>query len=313
MRANSKLPLPEGKSVGTGLKEWKVRFSIRRGLRFVTHRFRAQRSSIVVWEMPMNNTARYFIVTLLAAAMPISVSAQNLSQTCTSPSFPSAETAIDSACGVAGSGGKEAAQNTAKNNFCAQGDTQAITFDKLKNLQTRVDNDHSIPFGRRGTATRHPGPATKREALDRMGEGNLVVLEAFVLKARQEGAESVNCASTVSNDPTNHDIHIALVATKTESNECNAIVAEMSPHHRPADWTAENVNKVAAAQASVKVTGQLFFDSSHSPCDNAESSPGDPKRFSLWEIHPIYKFEVCTGQCDQSTGWQSLSDWLRIH
>jgi len=241
--------------------------------------------------------------------------AQTLTQTCSTPSFPSNATPIDTACDAAGQGGKEAAQNQAKNNFCAQGEPQGTTFNQLKQLQVQVDSDTSIPFGRTKTADRQPGPATQRGALQQMGEGNLVVLKAFVLKARQEGPESVNCGKppqpgAVPNEPAYHDIHISLVPVDTETDECNGIVAEMSPHHRPAEWTAANVNKVASAHLPIRVTGQLFFDSSHGPCENGQASAGNPKRFSLWEIHPIYKFEVCAGDCSGAGTWVSLEQWV---
>jgi len=84
----------------------------------------------------------------------------------------------------------------------------------------------------------------------------------------------------------------------------------MSPHHRPPEWSAENLNKLAAAHTPIRVTGQLFFDSSHSPCENGQASAGNPKRFSLWEIHPIYKFEVCTGDCGGGGNWVSLEEWV---
>ena len=134
-----------------------------------------------------------------AIVLSTAAASQTFTQTCANPSFPSKATAIDSACNVAGQGGKEAAQNKAKNNFCAQGAPAPFTFDKLKRLQVQVANDHSIPFGRTGTATRQPGPATNRSPLQRIGEGDLVVLNAFVLKARQEGAESVNCGKPPAN------------------------------------------------------------------------------------------------------------------
>jgi hypothetical protein len=247
----------------------------------------------------------WHLLGLLAFSVALSsvAAAQTFNQSCSNPSFPSKATPIDSACGNAGQGGKEAAQNEAKNNFCAQGDPQTITFDQLKRWQVQVNNDHSIPFGRKGTATRHAGPATNRDKLQKIGEGNLVVATAFVLRARQEGAESVNCgkppaAGAVPDVPENHDIHISLVPVATETNECNGFVAEMIPHHRPTEWTVDNLNKVASSNAHIRVTGQLLFDSSHSPCVSGQASEGDPKRFSLWEIHPIYKFEFCNGSCD---------------
>jgi hypothetical protein len=232
--------------------------------------------------------------------------------------FPSKDTPIDSACDAAGQGGNEAAQNQAKNNFCAEGTPQETTFDQLKRLQVRVDNNHSIPFGRAGTATRQPGPATHRSALQQMGEGKPVVLKAFVLRARQEGAESVNCGKpprtgAVPDQPLYHDIHIALVPVASETNECNGVVAEMSPHHRPAEWTATNLNKVAASHSPIRLSGQLFFDSSHSPCENGQATAGNPKRFSLWEIHPIYKVDVCTRDCNALGTWISLEEWVGTH
>jgi hypothetical protein len=253
---------------------------------------------------------------ITVVAISAAAATQTFTQTCADPSFPSKATAIDSACDVVGQGGKEADQNKAKNNFCAQGAPASYTFDKLKRLQVQVDNDRSIPFGRTGTATRQPGPATNRSPLQRIGEGQLIVLNAFVLKARQEGAESVNCGKpprtgAVPDEPLYHDIHISLVQVATEKDECNGVVAEMSPHHRPPEWSAENLNKLAGTP--IRVTGQLFFDSSHSPCENGQASAGNPKRFSLWEIHPIYKFEVCTANCGAEGTWVSLEEWVGKH
>lgn len=228
-----------------------------------------------------------------------------------SPSFPGSDaTPADSSCGLEGKGGAEANQNKAKNNFCASGDATPKTFDDLKKLQNQVANTKNINWGNANTATRKKGPTVNREQLQQMGEGQLVVVNGFVLIARQEGAESVNCGANVPNEPAYHDIHISLVPTADETNECNGIVVEMSPHHRPAEWTAQNVNKLHAAQVPVRVTGDLFFDSSHVPCVRGQGVPSNPKRFSLWEVHPIYKLEVCTANCDGDGTWVNLSDWV---
>jgi DNA-binding winged helix-turn-helix (wHTH) protein len=34
------------------------------------------------------------------------------------------------------------------------------------------------------------------------------------------------------------------------------------------------------------------------------------KRVSLWEVHPIYKFEVCTSNCTGAGTWLPLDQWL---
>lgn len=209
-----------------------------------------------------------------------------------------------------------------KNNFCSTGTLVAITIDQLTTLQTKVEQNTSINFGDQANRGAH-GPTTDRAPLKDLGEGDLVQLKAFVLAAKQEQGESVNCGHGFDNENEKnlfHDIHISLVATeklatpadKVEeaANECQGVVAEMIPHHRPPEWTAANVNKVAAAHLLVRVTGQRFFDSSHVPCADGKPVRSNPKRVSLWEIHPIYKFEVCTANCDAEGTWLLLEDWV---
>lgn len=236
-------------------------------------------------------------------------------QFCTNPHFPvDTPTIMDSTtCGVAGNGGAETWQNEAKNNFCAPDPAKPVTIQDLAKLQTAVEQDQTIPFGntRNHPLTSNPGPAKDRTALVGLGEGSQVVLQGYVLIARQEGAESVNCGSHVPNASSYHDIHISIVQNASD-DECSGVVAEMVPHHRPTVWNRANVQSVANAKLSVRVTGQLMFDSSHSPCSNGVSVPGDPSRASLWEVHPIYKFEVCPqGDCSSGDGWLSLEDWKK--
>lgn len=236
---------------------------------------------------------------------------------CASPGYPTPAPAkspkIDSQCGLAGAGtGPEGAQNSTKNNFCAKGTPQTITIDDLKQLQAQVEKNPAINFGSANKGTRKKGPTTNRAPLKKLGEGKLVTLKAFVLIARQEGGESVNCGKNVPNQPAFHDIHISLVSSKDVDDECSGVVAEMSPHHRPDSWTHANVDKVQTEKLPVRVTGQLYFDSSHFPCTNGQGAgEGNPKRISLWEIHPIYKFEVCTADCDGAGTWIPLDQWVK--
>jgi hypothetical protein len=248
--------------------------------------------------------------------------AQDFTPTCNTPSLPGQAVGIDNRCGIEGAGGKEAEQNQVKNNFCTTGTPVEITIDQLTTLQTKVEQNTSINFGDQANHGTH-GPTTDRAPLKALGEGDLVQLKGFVLAAKQEQAESVNCGHEFDNETQKnlfHDIHISLVATeqlatptdKVEeaANECQGVVAEMIPHHRPPEWTAANVNRVAAAHLPVRVTGQRFFDSSHVPCAAGKPVRSNPKRVSLWEIHPIYKFEVCTANCDAEGTWQLLEEWV---
>ncbi|HKD15945.1 MAG TPA: hypothetical protein VKE71_15525 [Candidatus Angelobacter sp.] len=233
-------------------------------------------------------------------------------QSCSAPHFPidTPEAMDTGACGIAGKGGAETTQNEAKNNFCAPDPAKPVTLADMLALQQKVQQDSSIHFG---NTRSHPlssgaGPQQDRAPLVKLGEGDEVVIQGFVLIARQEGAESVNCGKNVPDDPTNHDIHISLVQNPGDA-ECSSIVVEMTPHHRPEEWTPKLVNEVAHAKLLVQVTGQRMFDSSHSPCSNGTPVSGDPRRASLWEVHPIYKFEVCPqGNCS-SGGWVPLELW----
>jgi hypothetical protein len=227
---------------------------------------------------------------------------------CTAPSYPTPppveKPAIDGVCGLEGAGREEANQNAAKNNFCAQGTATEMTIEDFTKLQAQVDNNSSIPYGDSAEGERPKGPAVDRAPLRALGEGKLARIQAYVLFGRQEGPESVNCEKAVPDEPAYHDIHIELVSASGTTDECSGIVAEMSAHHRPTSWTADKVEQVAGAELPVRVTGQLFFDSSHFRCRNGASVGDNQKRISLWEIHPIYQFDVCaSGECSGNTGW----------
>src|SRR5260370_6644267 len=283
-----------------------------------------------------------FALVLTAAAQDKFVPA------CSSPRYPTpahSGLAIDAQCVIQGASKEvtdnpaEGDQNKAKNIFCVKDPDNPVTTADMKALQDKVQADPSINFGKSAAPTsggkktastkggkkkgptRPPGPTTDRSKLrdidSKLAEGKVGEFTGYVLIARQEGAESVNCElgkplkgqKTNPPDTVLHDIHISLVDSKTTKNECQSIVAEMSPHHRPAEWTQTNVAKASKAGLQVRVTGQIFFDSAHDlPCVGGQppkTSSGNPVRVALWEIHPIYKFEV-----SDKGAWKDLSDWV---
>jgi hypothetical protein len=255
------------------------------------------------------------------ATPPAAVEMQGgFSQACTSPQFPiDTATAMDkSSCTVAGNGGDEANQNMAKNNFCGVGSSNdpatpiTTTMKEMIDLQAKAQAIPGINFGNpfKHPLTSKPGPVQDRQPLQQIGEGSLVQLIGYVKKARQEGAENVNCKGQVPNSDEYHDIHISIVLSPADE-ECAGLVAEMTPHHRPPEWTADHANAVATAGLLVRITGQRMFDSSHTPCISGSGVGTDPKRLTLWEVHPIYKFEVCPqGNCE-SGGWLPLEAWKK--
>ena len=138
-----------------------------------------------------------------------------------------------------------------------------------------------------------------------MSEGDLVQLVAYVTIARNEGAETVNCGSV-----DGHDIHIAL--GPHGGTEYDGIIAEMIPQlPRPPSWDAATLNTLHTDHVQVLVLGGLNYDNEHLVnADPQHPKSGQPKRLSLWEIHPITAFLVCqrTDGCDAA----HAEDWAPL-
>lgn len=254
------------------------------------------------------------LLMLMVAALIHRAAAQPLTQRCPAPRFPGKPTAIDTECGITGSAGlvsPDGLQNARKNDFCAEGTPASVTAAVLKSLQTKTESAEQKAHIQLGK------PPTDRSFLAKLGEGDLVSFEGFVFEARQECQETVNCGTATPNADASHDIHISLLdhqpTTRTsdskqqqDAEECTSIVAEMVPHHRPPEWTACNVNELRAKGLRVRISGQRFFDGSHLTCIGGAPQGLNPKRASLWEIHPIYTFDVCpNGDC-KTGGWVPL-------
>jgi len=230
---------------------------------------------------------------------------------------------IDDHCPLAGcpdSRAEDQEQDRQKNNLCADA-TKPVIID-FKTIDLLQGDVAGLSTGR---------PPADRSGLRRLstkdssgksiklGEGDVVTLEAFVLHAKHDDVpllrpnyhgEGVNCR----NDSTDwNDIHIALGQTASD-HECDSVTAEIIPHFRPANWdrfdndpkTMPHVKGIAKVKGlQVRITGQLFFDGSHrpKPCSNMSKST-DPPRRALWEIHPVYDIKVKVG-----SGWTSFDDW----
>ena len=189
---------------------------------------------------------------------------------------------------------------------------KAFTLDDARSLQNYIDNT----FGdARTTKTKFEPTRSLRDigTFDgSMGEGDWVRVSAYLFIARDEGSESVNCAG---NDGT--DIHINLGPKSAHPLEYDGIVAEMIPQWpRPVGWDAATLNRLAGKQ--VLVAGGLTYDNEHYVNDNpARPISGQPKRFALWEIHPITAFYVCAAGdgCDPAHlgQWMTLEDWAKAH
>jgi len=255
---------------------------------------------------------RKIIVFMLTLATPLLAS--SFKPPCKLP-FASISTkqAIDSKCGISGSPKNTAAlaaQDSAKDNFCASGSAILLQFNIYAPLQSAAENvlggaDYEPPASR---ATLHNLYTLNGSSI---GEGTLVSIVGYVESAHYsdvDDGESVNCELE---GDANNDIHIPIVTT-AGADECASVTAEISPHYRPSVWTPSNVNRPTVP---VRFTGQLLFDAEHRPCRG--TTVEEPKRQSVWEVHPVYAIDVCTAamasECEGNNDkvWTPLDSWLK--
>jgi hypothetical protein len=211
---------------------------------------------------------------------------------------------------VPAAGSDEAMRNQRKRTVPRGTPAQAklLTLADFKSLQSQVDakfagQERPIFTGNRNALqnlTLASGPVS---------EGDLVRVVGFLTAARAEGPESVNCESR-----TVVDFHINVGPAK-DSTEWQGIVVEIIPQNRPAGLTSTNVlaqalTGVVKDKSMVMVVGQLMLDNEHLVNDDPAHPKGEnPKRISVWEIHPITTFLVCRrSSCDpaQSGQWTPL-------
>ncbi|HBY62073.1 MAG TPA: hypothetical protein DEH78_19815 [Solibacterales bacterium] len=144
------------------------------------------------------------------------------------------------------------------------------------------------------------------------GEGTLVRLVGYIaqgLPPHPNSGESVNCRLR---GQQNNDIHIA-VAQRPGQDEFAGIVTEMIPQGRDPRWTSARLTAVRAAGRKVMLTGGLFYDNLHvvNPDRNHPLS-GHPKRFSLWEIHPVTALLVCRRTNQAACQMDRPGDWTPL-
>ena len=221
---------------------------------------------------------------------------------------------IDETCTIDGNAGDDVGkrlESNAKNNFCVEESPVPVTFEDFINLETAADNIGNLRKLLKTSRDRLADIVTQSGGT-KLGEGRSVQFVGFLFEAHYSNVgkgELVNCKLR---NQENNDIHIQLMKDAVEKDPCNSVTAEMSPHFRPEAW-----NQLAGLEIDrpIRITGPLFFDGSHHPChDDVRVSPN---RISVWEIHPVYQFEVCkfnektVSKCDVKNNslWIPLDQW----
>jgi hypothetical protein len=228
---------------------------------------------------------------------------ESSAQPCVSPQTLNAcTTTKPTGCSAAGSA--HGLVNQLKRTVPPPGTPVTLTFETFSQLQTAalesVDQAVEIP----------PAERDKIKSIETtegtVGEGSRVRLVAFLSDGtpHANSGESVNCNLKTE---ANNDIHISVTEAKNAS-EFEGIVVEMIPQDRPANWTSDEVGTLRGKVLLIE--GGLFYDNLHFANGDASNPiPNQPKRFSLWEIHPVTSVKVCkmdtVSQCDPDRA----SDW----
>ena len=218
-----------------------------------------------------------------------------------------------------------AVTNSQKRTTAINGSPTELTFADLDELQTDVDkkfsNGPAVVNGEKVSSPRNMKGAARKILLSglkagsgQFSEGDYVELSGFIaskkLPPHPNTGESVNCKFT---DEPNNDYHINITPAKN-GDETEGVVVEMipqDPNRKSKRWDLDKLKQIQAKQLPVKIRSRLFFDSEHKPnTQKSGNAGGNPRRFSVWEIHPALKFFVCeSGSCTKSADWKALEGW----
>jgi hypothetical protein len=191
---------------------------------------------------------------------------------------------------------------------------RTITFKELHELQAAADA--ALPDAKDLTKAQRDKLLALTIPGGTFGEGTGVKLVGFIAPdngspssgAHPGGIESVNCRLT---KPEERDVHIPVVP-RPDQPECEGVVVEPIPQTRGAhpSWTTGPMRQLAHQKKLVMFVGPLFWDNEHQvnpDCGHLKS--GQPRRMSLWEIHPVTELYVCdSGTCtaDDHAGWRKV-------
>jgi hypothetical protein len=165
------------------------------------------------------------------------------------------------------------------------------------------------------------------DQLRKLGEGEVVGAMGYMYSVKPEGPESSNCQLEPGDNNENVDFHIYMgfdssLASKIRNKTLtpadrkqvnpNSVIIEMTPHYRATyhpEWTLDAVKSAAGQQ--IRVVGQLLVDNEHfvkSQDCGREDHTDKCWRATVWELHPVTRFEVCqSGDCSETSGnWQAI-------
>ena len=194
-------------------------------------------------------------------------------------------------CPKQGCGGGDRLLNTKKNNLDAPAtDYQVISFDDFRHLEEERPTQWQ--------------ENQARDEVEQLGESTPVMLAGYLFGAHSGSPETCNCKLS---GEANNDYHVNIVEHADDSMT-DSVVVEMAPKWRSKvpEWNLDKLRSLPHPDGSslplVRISGYLLFDSEHVTRSGGE-------RMTMWEIHPVTRFEVCpAGSCsaDSDDGWQDI-------
>ncbi|MSP59179.1 MAG: hypothetical protein EXR72_02360 [Myxococcales bacterium] len=223
--------------------------------------------------------------------------------------FPSLTACPDSGCAAPGS--SHALDNQAKRATTADdGSTPSFSNSTLLGFMTLFELQQvatSTVGERKELPSREPlknlRVETSEEGTLTVGEGSSVRIAGFIVgRPHANSGESVNCALT---GVRNNDVHIP-IAESPDYAETDGIVVETIPQGRNPAFTAPRLSALEGEY--LMFVGRLFYDNMHRV--NTDGHAGDPRRMSLFELHPVTQIYLCVSDegCDPTTlaGWDEV-------
>jgi len=185
-----------------------------------------------------------------------------------------------------GGTGTESTQNSLKNRI----DSPSGTWNPVA-ISDLVDLAFPAPLPRQRSGWTAPEITSIT-----VNEGWPIQVEGWLVGARAEGPESCNCHLA---DNADVDYHLWLVDDLNQVKQhdrSRALVCEVSPRMRAKNptWDITKIAAVAQALTKVRISGWLMMDPEHP--DQIGKTRG-----TIWELHPIIKFEV-----EHGNAWAAL-------
>ena len=205
----------------------------------------------------------------------------------------------------------------------------AVNFATSLDTFTQLDQQFQSKEKQMGETLNDHNHRDFETVFGQLGEGSLQgaigYLEYLVVQKKAPGdGETCNCKLGNEDEV---DFHIGIgfdpkVAANvrsdpnsiTHADKQKSIIVEMTPHFRAnfqPGWTPDALNQVMGRK--VKVVGQLMADNDHNLKSQNCALPNATNlcwRATIWELHPVTKFQVCmatNNDCDvNSPDWVDL-------